>query len=125
MTDNRLLNLTVGWTFILLGIAGVILPVLQGFLFFVVGLLFLSKEYHWAFRLLHWLKKVIHKYIPKAGKVFDNAETFLENEVKKMSTEKGYFRKKIWLMILILLALGFAGYVLALLFGWLKDLIFG
>lgn len=125
MTDNRLLNLTVGWTFILLGIAGAILPVLQGFLFFVVGLLFLSKEYSWANRLLLWLKRIINKYIPKAGKVFENAEIFLENEVKKMSTEKGYFRKKIWMMILILLILGFAGWILALLFWWLKELIFG
>lgn len=125
MTNNRTVNLIVGWTFILLGIVGTVLPVLQGFLFFIVGLLFLSKEYLWAGNLLNWLKKIIHKYIPKAGKVFDNAEAFLDKEVKKMSTEKGYFRKRIWLMVLILLILGFAGWLLALLFGWLKELIFG
>ena len=125
MTNNRILNLTVGWTFILLGIAGVVLPVLQGFLFFVVGLLFLSKEYHWAHRLLVWIKEKTHRYIPRAAKVFDDAESYLEKEVVKMSTEKGYFRKKIWIILVFLLVLGFLGYGMALLFGWVKGLIFG
>ncbi len=125
MTNNKVINLTVGWAFILLGIAGAVLPVLQGFLFFVVGLLFLSKEYHWAHRLLEWLRVVINKHFPKTGKVFENAEKFLEDEVHKMATEPGYIRKKIWVIIGILLLLGFSGWVLALLFGWLKGLIFG
>ena len=78
MCKNRLINLSVGWTFILLGIAGLIFPVLQGILFLIVGLLFLSKEYHWAHRLLEWLKAKTRKYFPRAEKVFESAERFLE-----------------------------------------------
>lgn len=41
-----------GWIFILLGIVGLFLPILQGVLFLLVGLILLSTEYVWAHRLL-------------------------------------------------------------------------
>lgn len=49
---KRLLLIVTGWVFIVLGIAGLFLPVLQGILFLVVGLLILSREYAWARNLL-------------------------------------------------------------------------
>lgn len=125
MTNNRTINLTVGWAFILLGVAGIFLPVLQGLLFFIVGLLFLSKEHHWAHQLLSWFKIFINKHFPKTGKTFDNAEEFLNKEIQRMETEKGYFLKKIWVIIAIMLGLGLLGWLLSLLFGWLKILVFG
>jgi len=53
---KRLAVLALGWAFILLGIAGLFLPILQGILFILVGLLILSSEYVWAHRLLEKLK---------------------------------------------------------------------
>lgn len=47
----------VGWGFILLGIVGLFLPVLQGILFLLIGLLVLSKESKWAKDLLHRIEK--------------------------------------------------------------------
>jgi len=47
----------VGWTFILLGIVGLFLPVLQGVLFLLIGLLILSKESQRAKDLLHRIEK--------------------------------------------------------------------
>lgn len=44
--------LTLGWAFIVLGIAGIFLPVLQGVLFLFIGLVILSTEYVWANRVL-------------------------------------------------------------------------
>jgi uncharacterized protein len=41
-----------GWGFILLGVIGLFLPILQGVLFLLIGLLTLSSEYVWAHRLL-------------------------------------------------------------------------
>jgi len=41
-----------GWAFILLGIVGLFLPILQGVLFLLIGLILLSTEYVWAHRLL-------------------------------------------------------------------------
>ncbi|HEU5450569.1 MAG TPA: PGPGW domain-containing protein [Terriglobales bacterium] len=49
--------LALGWTFVLLGIAGLFLPVLQGILFLLIGLAILSSEYVWAHRLLQKLKQ--------------------------------------------------------------------
>ena len=46
----------LGWGFILLGIAGLFLPILQGILFLVIGLIILSTEYVWAHRLLQKLR---------------------------------------------------------------------
>lgn len=125
MTNNRTINLTVGWTFIILGVAGSILPILQGFLFFVVGLLFLSKEYSWAQRLLMWLKGFINKYFPKAGKIFEKAEKFIEKEIYDATTIKGHLWKRLWLAIGILVGLGFASWGIMWLIKWLWNLIVG
>ncbi|HEY6171673.1 MAG TPA: PGPGW domain-containing protein [Candidatus Kapabacteria bacterium] len=125
MTDNSLVNKTVGWTFILLGVAGFILPILQGLLFFIVGLLFLSKEYHWAFRLQMWLRGFLNRSSPKLGKIFDDAEKFIEKEVYKLTHEKGYFWKRSWVIVLILAFLGLIGWLMSMFFFWLKDLIWG
>jgi len=45
-----------GWAFIVVGIIGLFLPILQGILFLLVGLIILSTEYHWARRLLASVK---------------------------------------------------------------------
>ena len=56
MTLRRVLELVLGWGFILLGIAGIFLPILQGVLFILVGLYFISRHAPWAARLLEKLK---------------------------------------------------------------------
>ncbi len=48
--------LIVGWLFVALGIAGLFLPVLQGILFLLVGLVILSSVSPRAQRLLHRLE---------------------------------------------------------------------
>ena len=54
---KRAAMLVLGWAFILLGIAGLFLPVLQGILFLLIGLFILSSEYVWAHHLLLKLKR--------------------------------------------------------------------
>jgi uncharacterized membrane protein YbaN (DUF454 family) len=66
---KRILILVVGWAFILLGIAGIFLPVLQGILFLLIGLVILSSEYAWAH---HLLAKVRQRF-PKLGRTADQA----------------------------------------------------
>ena len=53
---KRVAMLVVGWAFVLLGVAGLFLPVLQGIFFLLIGLFILSSEYVWAHKLLHRLK---------------------------------------------------------------------
>ena len=49
---KKLILLLFGWGFILLGVIGLFLPILQGVLFLLIGLFMLSTEYVWAHRLL-------------------------------------------------------------------------
>ena len=46
----------VGWAFVVFGIIGLFLPILQGILFLLVGLIILATEYHWARHLLEKVK---------------------------------------------------------------------
>jgi uncharacterized membrane protein YbaN (DUF454 family) len=66
---KRALVLLVGWSFILLGVVGLFLPVLQGVLFLFVGLIILSSEYAWAHRMIVWLRQ----RFPKVGHIADEA----------------------------------------------------
>ena len=66
---KKWLLLTVGWTFIVLGIAGLFLPVLQGILFLIIGLFILSSEYAWA----HDLLARVRARFPKAEARFHEA----------------------------------------------------
>ena len=66
---KRAFVLLVGWGFILLGIVGLFLPVLQGVLFLFIGLIILSSEYAWAHRMIAWLRQ----RFPKIGHVADEA----------------------------------------------------
>lgn len=56
-TTKKIVILALGWVFIILGIAGLFLPVLQGILFIFIGLIILSKESKVAHDVLHQLKQ--------------------------------------------------------------------
>lgn len=53
----RLATLGVGYGFLVLGIVGLVVPVLQGVLFIVLGLVVLSRHAPWARRALLRLKR--------------------------------------------------------------------
>lgn len=53
---KRLAIYWAGWLFIVLGVLGIFLPVLQGILFLFVGLLLLSNSSPRAARLLNYLR---------------------------------------------------------------------
>ena len=53
---KKIMLLLLGWGFIVLGIIGLFLPILQGVLFLIVGLLILSSEYVWAHKLLQKIR---------------------------------------------------------------------
>ena len=56
---KRVMLLILGWSFMVLGVAGLFLPVLQGILFLMIGLVILSTEYKWARR---WVNSLFRKY---------------------------------------------------------------
>lgn len=66
---TRVLMMTLGYSFLVLGVLGLFLPFLQGILFLVVGLLILSRYTFWAGRSLDWTKRRhprIHETIEQA-----------------------------------------------------------
>ena len=69
LVRRRWLYLLVGWVFIVLGILGLFLPVLQGVLFLLIGLIILSSEYLWAHKVLTKLRG----RFPHLTHVFDEA----------------------------------------------------
>lgn len=54
---KRTLVYVIGWAFIVLGVVGLFLPILQGFLFLLIGLLVLSKESTLAKNLLNRIER--------------------------------------------------------------------
>lgn len=77
MKLKRIAIEVVGWAFIVLGIAGLFLPILQGILFLLIGLFILSTQYAWAHRLLHRLRD----RFPKIAEQFDKAKARAERWV--------------------------------------------
>jgi uncharacterized membrane protein YbaN (DUF454 family) len=81
---KRALVLLVGWGFILVGIIGLFLPVLQGVLFLFIGLIILSSEYAWAHRLIAGLRQ----RFPKVGDIADRAGTRAATWLQRFSRRK-------------------------------------
>lgn len=54
---RRIGILTAGWLLVLLGIAGLALPFLQGILLILLGLLVLSRESRWAQRQVDRIRR--------------------------------------------------------------------
>jgi uncharacterized membrane protein YbaN (DUF454 family) len=62
--------IVTGWLFLVAGVIGVFLPIMQGALFIFIGLLFLSSEYVWAHKLLQNLRN----RFPRISRLLDRAE---------------------------------------------------
>ena len=74
---KRIAIIATGWLFIALGIAGLFLPILQGILFLLVGLVILSTEYHWARRLLGYVRNRFPKLDRVIKAAHDKAASIL------------------------------------------------
>jgi uncharacterized protein len=74
---KRVLVLVLGWTFILVGIAGLFLPILQGILCLLIGLTILSSEYVWAHHLLQKLKTRFPKIAALSEQATEKAQAWL------------------------------------------------
>jgi len=78
MSIKRIAVPVVGWAFILLGIVGLFLPILQGVLFLIVGLVILSSEYVWAHHLLNKLRERFPGVSRKADEATKKAAAWLQ-----------------------------------------------
>ncbi|MFB3815813.1 MAG: PGPGW domain-containing protein [Terriglobales bacterium] len=74
---KKALVLVVGWLFIIVGVIGLFVPVLQGVLFLLIGLAILSSEYVWAHNLLQRLKQRFPKIAEMSHRAHIKAEQWL------------------------------------------------
>ncbi|MCX7353736.1 MAG: PGPGW domain-containing protein [Alphaproteobacteria bacterium] len=58
-------KLILGWIFLVLGVAGLVLPFLQGILFIAIGLWLLSSESEWARCKRDWLLRRFPQLRPR------------------------------------------------------------
>lgn len=62
---RKTLEITAGIILVILGLIGGLIPVLQGWMFGIPGLILLAKHFKWARRILDWAKAKIER--GKAG----------------------------------------------------------
>ena len=75
----------LGWTFVLLGMAGLMLPFLQGVVFLVLGLVLLASEQAWAARLLDRLKQ----RFPRSAAAAEAAEACAKAILRRIAERFG------------------------------------
>ncbi len=68
-THVKAIRLTLGYGFLLFGMVGGFIPILQGWIFVAIGLILLKDHARWARRLSIWLRR---RY-PKARPTFKAA----------------------------------------------------
>jgi hypothetical protein len=81
---KRIAIIVIGWIFLLLGVAGLFLPILQGVLFILIGLMILSTEYAWAHHLLSKLKA----RFPKLAQAADSAALKANGWMRRISGQQ-------------------------------------
>lgn len=80
---KRLAVIIAGWIVLALGVVGLFLPFLQGFLFILIGLVILSKEYHWAGNLVSLLRSRFPKLDGWLIKAHQKVESIFGHGPKK------------------------------------------
>ena len=54
---RKIFEITLGIILVILGLIGGLIPVLQGWMFGIPGLILLARHFDWAKRILDWAKK--------------------------------------------------------------------
>lgn len=86
---RRILILGGGWTLVVLGVAGLFLPFLQGILFLLAGLWLLSLESAWAARQ----RDRLHDH-PRTGPHMRKAEAWARGLHRRASDREGGRRRE-------------------------------
>ena len=77
---TRLIRLTLGYGFLIFGMIGGFIPVLQGWIFVAIGLILLKDHSTWARRISIWMRKK-HPHIRTA---FRHGHAHIDRWLKKI-----------------------------------------
>jgi hypothetical protein len=87
---KRFLILVTGWLFVLLGILGLFLPILQGILFLAIGFYLLSLESPWVHRRM---VQVRERY-PRFGATMDDARVRAARIARRIRARRRWLRRR-------------------------------
>ena len=90
---KRIATYIVGWGFIILGILGIVLPILQGVIFLLIGLYILSSISPWAARMLERLRNRFPKIADQFDRAKPKAKAVLARIAAKLDGAKSKTRK--------------------------------
>lgn len=82
---RRWLKISVGWAFVVLGLVGLVLPILQGVLFLAVGLGILAQESAWARMRLEELRRRYPLLSEKFDMASDKANSIFGRFISRRS----------------------------------------
>ena len=80
----------LGYAFLVLGVLGMFLPILQGFLFLFVGLIILARHAPWAERLLDRIRRQHPKFDEVIGKAEHKAHDW---RIRAEATSKRWWQR--------------------------------
>lgn len=80
---NRLAILAAGWGCLIIGAIGGFIPVFQGWIFGVAGLLILSTEYEWAHNLLVWLRRRFPRFARMMDRVKADSARIVDRVLRR------------------------------------------
>ena len=87
---KKIVLLLLGWGFIVLGVIGLFLPILQGVLFLIVGLVVLSSEYVWAHKLLQKIRTSFPQIASRWDEAANKAHLWTENIFHRTGEPSNY-----------------------------------
>ncbi|MFH0807961.1 MAG: PGPGW domain-containing protein [Elusimicrobiota bacterium] len=85
---KHIIILVLGWFFLVIGVAGLVLPFLQGILFIVIGLFLLSRESGYIKEKLHIINVKVQNRFPEIHAEFHKVRTKAEEFVNKILGNK-------------------------------------
>lgn len=88
---TRLVMLGLGYSFLGLGVLGLVLPFLQGVLFIMIGLIILSRHAPWAHRALDRIRTRFPQAAGMIDKAEGVAERWVEAGIAKVRSLRGLF----------------------------------
>jgi uncharacterized protein len=80
---QRVFWISTGWLFLLVGLIGGLIPVLQGWPFGIAGLLILSREHEWAHNLVVKLRTRFPKFARIMDSTSEKADQIIQRFAKK------------------------------------------
>src|SRR5262245_43599087 len=86
---RRFAILVAGWGCLTIGAIGGLIPVFQGWIFGVAGLLILSSEYEWAHNLILWMRRRFPRFAFVMDRVKADALRIVDKVLRRNGRQQG------------------------------------